>query len=230
MYLKKFPEILNLKFSRILPNLAENKFRDREPRVEIVFFLPDSVLSIFPSARFICLVAEKALELQLSSHRWSELTKSSKIPGRWPRITIDEASIPCLVKCKRVYFPHGPSKLRGSLFMYHTRREKPGEAGRGGSAKIKSHSLKIKWTLRGSFSSVSMPMFATKYSLECSWRDLSDLIRIWDLHHFATLQSQIFSKLSPKEFAFSGEKSKYVAFFSNFPQFSLIVMKCARMF
>jgi hypothetical protein len=38
MYLKKFPEILNLKFSRILPNLAENKFRDREPRVEIVFF------------------------------------------------------------------------------------------------------------------------------------------------------------------------------------------------
>ena len=45
-------------------------------------------------------------------------------------------------------------------------------------------------TLRGSFSAVSKPIFATKYSLESSWRDLSD----W--YSFAPLHSQNFSKLS----------------------------------
>ena len=40
-------------------------------------------------------------------------------------------------------------------------------------------------TLRGSFSAVSTPIFAIKYSLESSWRDLQDL------HTFAPLRSQI---------------------------------------
>ena len=45
-------------------------------------------------------------------------------------------------------------------------------------------------TLRGSFSAVSTPVFASKYSLESSWRDLKDL------HTFAPLRSQNFSQNS----------------------------------
>ena len=45
-------------------------------------------------------------------------------------------------------------------------------------------------TLRGSFSAVSTPIFASKYSLESSWRDLTDL------HTFAPLRSQNFSQKS----------------------------------
>ena len=45
-------------------------------------------------------------------------------------------------------------------------------------------------TLRGSFSAVSTPIFASKYSLESSWRDLQDL------HTFAPLRSQNFSQKS----------------------------------
>ena len=47
--------------------------------------------------------------------------------------------------------------------------------GRGGSVEIKSQGWKIKWTLRGSFSAVSTPIFASKYLLESFWRDLQDL-------------------------------------------------------
>ena len=36
----------------------------------------------------------------------------------------------------------------------------------GGSVKIKSHSLKVKCTLRGSFSAVLTPILASKYSVE----------------------------------------------------------------
>ena len=43
-------------------------------------------------------------------------------------------------------------------------------------------------TLRGSFSAVSTPIFASKYLLESSRRDLQDL------HTFAPLRSQNFSK------------------------------------
>ena len=45
-------------------------------------------------------------------------------------------------------------------------------------------------TLEGSFSSVSTPNFARKYSLESSWRDLQDL------HASASLRPQYFSKIS----------------------------------
>ena len=74
-----------------------------------------------------------------------------------------------------------------SLFIRVLSRE-PDATGRGGSVKIISHSLKIKWTLRGSFSAVSTPKFASKYSLESSWRDPQDL------HAFAPLRPQYFSK------------------------------------
>ena len=67
-----------------------------------------------------------------------------------------------------------------------------------GSAKIKSRSLKIKWTFRGSFSAVSTPIFASKYSLESSWRDRQDL------HAFAPLRPQCFRNVSSKIFAFFG--------------------------
>ena len=45
-------------------------------------------------------------------------------------------------------------------------------------------------TLRGSFSAVSKPIFASEYSLESSWRGLQDL------HTFAPLRSQTFSQKS----------------------------------
>ena len=45
-------------------------------------------------------------------------------------------------------------------------------------------------TWQGSFSAVSKPNFASKYSFESSWRDLQDL------HAFARLQSQIICKFS----------------------------------
>ena len=61
-------------------------------------------------------------------------------------------------------------------------------------------------TLRGSFSAVSMPIFASKYSLESSWRDLQDL------HTFAPLRSQNFS---PKSSTFFRE------WIMNFRCFSL---------
>ena len=48
-------------------------------------------------------------------------------------------------------------------------------------------------TLRGSFSAVSKPIFAIKYSLESSRRDLQDL------HSFAPLRSQNFGK-KPSDF------------------------------
>ena len=43
---------------------------------------------------------------------------------------------------------------------------------------------------KGSFSAVSKPKFASKYSLESSWRDLQDL------HAFAPLSIQNFSQIS----------------------------------
>ena len=48
-----------------------------------------------------------------------------------------------------------------------------------------------------SFSTVSKPMFARKYSLESSWRDLQGL------HAFAPLRPQYFSKTSSIFWAFS---------------------------
>jgi len=62
---------------------------------------------------------------------------------------------------------------RRLLLGYAVHREKVRE--RGGSVKIKSHGLKIEWTLKGSFLAVSTPIFANKYSLEISWRDLQAL-------------------------------------------------------
>ena len=73
-------------------------------------------------------------------------------------------------------------------------------AERGGLAKTKSRSLKIERTLGGSLSAISTPIFATKYSLEISWRDLSDL------HPFAPLQLQNFSNSESEETARNQKK------------------------
>jgi len=77
--------------------------------------------------------------------------------------------------------------------------------------KVKSQGWRIKRTLRGSFSAVSKPKFATKYSLDSSWRDLQDL------HAFAPLRPHYFSKNSPKCLAFARlEMLKRLQFVSNF--------------
>ena len=49
---------------------------------------------------------------------------------------------------------------------------------------------RVRETFTGSFSAASTPIFASKYSLESSWRDLQDL------HTFAPLRSQHYSQKS----------------------------------
>ena len=51
------------------------------------------------------------------------------------------------------------------------------------------------WQLNGSFSAVSKPIFASKYSFESSWRDLQDL------HAFAPLSIKKISQISSNFFA-----------------------------
>ena len=94
--------------------------------------------------------------------------------------------------------------------------------GRGTYMKIKSlggvNMWKLNQTLRGSFSAVSKPNFASKYSLESSWRDLQDL------HAFAPLRPQYFSKFSSNFLAFSKldmlKSSIFVKFRRDFRWFS----------
>ena len=64
-------------------------------------------------------------------------------------------------------------------------------------------------TLESSFSAVSTPMFATKYSFFSVFRDLQDL------QSFAPLRSQIFNENRHKLFAFS-EISANIALFKHF--------------
>ena len=64
-------------------------------------------------------------------------------------------------------------------------------------------------TLRGSFSAVSTPIFASKYSLESSWRDLQDS------HPFAPLRLHNFSQKSSNFFR------KWMMNYSNFSIFWL---------
>ena len=61
-------------------------------------------------------------------------------------------------------------------------------------------------TLRGSFSAVSTPIFASKYSLESSSRDLQDL------HTFAPLRPQLFKKFRRLKFKVS-TKNKTISWF-----------------
>ena len=86
--------------------------------------------------------------------------------------------------------------------------------GRGTYMKIKSlggvNMWKLNQTLRGPFSAVSKPNFASKYSLESSWRDLQDL------HAFAPLRPQYFSKFSSNFLAFSKLDMLKSSIFSNF--------------
>ena len=78
----------------------------------------------------------------------------------------------------------------------------------------------------GSFSAVSKPNFASKYSLESSRRDLQDL------HAFAPLRPQYFRKFSSNFFAFFGKILQnsffYIDFFSLI--FAQILMKSCRNF
>ena len=85
--------------------------------------------------------------------------------------------------------------------------------------------MKIKQTLRGSFSAVSKPNFASKYSLESSWRDLEDL------HVFAPLRPQYFINFSSAFFAFFGKNlQKFVIFEFVSLIFAQILMKFCRNF
>ena len=71
--------------------------------------------------------------------------------------------------------------------------------------------VKFKQTLMDSFSAVSTPNFASKYSLESSWRDLQDL-HLWSfmrlLHTFAPLRFQNFSQKSSTFFSPINQKLK----------------------
>ena len=79
--------------------------------------------------------------------------------------------------------------------------------------------------LRGSFSAVSKPNFASKYSFESSWRDLQDL------HAFAPLRPQYFRKFSSNFFAFFGKILQKFVIFEFFSLiFAQILMKFCRNF
>ena len=102
-------------------------------------------------------------------------------------------------------------------------------AGRGTYVKIKSlggvNMWKLNQTLSGSFSAVSKPNFASKYSLESSWRDLQDL------HAFAPLRPQYFSNFSSKFFGvFEIRHAEKFNFCQISSWFSLIFMKFHRIF
>ena len=98
-------------------------------------------------------------------------------------------------------------------------------SGRGTYVKIKSlggvNMWKLNQTLNGSFSAVSKPNFASKYSLESSWRDLQDL------HAFAPLRPQYFIEFFG---VFKIRLTKKFDFFQTSSWFSLIFMKFARIF
>ena len=65
-----------------------------------------------------------------------------------------------------------------------------------------------RWqTLQASCSAVPMPIFATKYSLESSWRDLQDL------HAFAPLSRHYSSEIRHFPFLFENSKLQNIAFF-----------------
>ena len=73
----------------------------------------------------------------------------------------------------RCAYKEGPvlgcsSSLCSSAIEQEVPLRRAARQGRGDSVKIESHGLKIKGTLRGSFSAVSTPMFGSKYSLESS--------------------------------------------------------------
>ena len=70
--------------------------------------------------------------------------------------------------------------------------------------KLNPWGLLKLWKLNGSFSAVSKPIFASKYSLESSWRDLQDL------HSFAPLRPQQFSKISSQSLAIFSQMSSKI--------------------
>ena len=93
-------------------------------------------------------------------------------------------------------------------------REKKQISLRGGAARWKFNPITWKlnelWEAR-SFSAVSTPIFASKYSLESSWRDLQDF------HIFAPLRSQNFSQKSST--VFSRMNNEFPIFFISGVEF-----------
>ena len=80
-------------------------------------------------------------------------------------------------------------------------------------------------TLEGSFSSVSTPIFASKYSFFSIFRDLQDV------HSFAPLHTQKFSKISTTKFDdFCANLAKLIIFESNSSFFEPILMKISQDF
>ena len=96
---------------------------------------------------------------------------------------------------------------------------------RGGAAKIESRSLKSKRAWRCSFSAGSTPIFTTKYSLERSRQDLSDLHASF-VHPSALLQSQNFSNF--QSFFSVNVRIAKSLYFQILPRFPLILMKFSR--
>ena len=107
-------------------------------------------------------------------------------------------------------------KAENTLFNIASQKKTSAARGRSGSVKITSQGWIISRTLRGSFSAVSTPNFARKYSLESSWRDLQDL------HAFAPLRPQYFRNVLSIFFEFFG---KILQKFVIFEFFSLIFAK-----
>jgi len=82
--------------------------------------------------------------------------------------------------------PPGERGAAGEPTPVALRKQGTHNTGRGMYVKIKS----LGGVLSGKLSALSKPNLARKYSLESSWRDLQDL------HAFAPLKPQYFSKIS----------------------------------
>ena len=93
-------------------------------------------------------------------------------------------------------------RLREEMLTLLTKPRRVGSGWHAGRKQSRAPRAQRRRALRpapvvASFSAVSKPNFASKYSLESSWRDLQDL------HAFAPLSNQNFSLTSSMFFAFS---------------------------
>merc|ERR1711938_300170 len=85
-----------------------------------------------------------------------------------------------------------------------------GFVGRGPRSPPATHEATAHHSFRGSFSAVSTPICASKYSFFSIFQDLQDL------HTFAPVGTQIFEEICPKFSKFCEKFFKILKFLMNF--------------
>ena len=127
--------------------------------------------------------------------------------SREPDRQAHRAAVPLLQRRVRVRLS-ALGQIRGA--SVRPRRQRRRVSARGRCRELfEKNELNHLYTLRRSFSSVSKPMFAIKYSFFSIFRNLQDL------HTFAPLRIQNFSKSSSNIFAFSFEFLQIIRIFQR---------------